>query len=84
MIVDRIDTLYVPDVMQLTKPIEFIEVKYEGKVLTARFHDIEVITFGKGQDTTSSTITIVPRRKVPLQNHLLLLQRLSRLQRCLY
>ena len=57
MIVDSIDTLYVPDVMQLTKPIEFIEVKYEGKALTARFQDIEVITFGKGQDTTSSTIT---------------------------
>ena len=57
MIVDSIDTFYIPDVMQLTKPIEFIELKYEGKALTARFQDIEVITCGKGQDTTSSTIT---------------------------
>lgn len=58
MIVNSIDTFYIPDVMQLTKPIEFIELKYEGKALTARFQDIEVITFGKGQqDTASSTIT---------------------------
>ena len=50
MIIDSIDTLHIPDVLSLEKPIEFTELKYEGNALTARFQAIEVITFGKGQD----------------------------------
>jgi len=51
MIIDSIDTLHIPDVVFLEKPVEFTELKYEGNALTARFHEIEVITFEKGQDS---------------------------------
>lgn len=55
VIVDSIDTLHIPDVLLLEKPIEFTELKYEGNALTVRFHEIEVITFGKGgQDSDSA------------------------------
>jgi hypothetical protein len=53
MIIDSIDTLQIPDVLLLEKPIEFTELKYEGNALTARFQEVEVITFGKGQDAAS-------------------------------
>jgi len=51
MIIDSIDTLHIPDVALLEKPVEFTELKYEGNTLTARFHEIEMITLGKGQDS---------------------------------
>jgi hypothetical protein len=53
MIIDSIDTLQIPDVLLLEKPVEFTEIKYEGNALTARFQEIEVITFGKGQDSAA-------------------------------
>jgi len=53
MIIDSIDTLHIPDVALLEKPVEFTELKYEGNTLTARFHEIEMITLGKGQDSAN-------------------------------
>mmetsp|Transcript_1493 Transcript_1493/g.2467 ORF Transcript_1493/g.2467 Transcript_1493/m.2467 type:complete len:961 (-) Transcript_1493:336-3218(-) len=51
IIIDSIDTLHIPGVALLEKPVEFTELKYEGNTLTARFHKIELITFGKEQDS---------------------------------
>ena len=49
--IDSIDALIIPNVLELEKPVEFTEVKYEGNVVTARFHTIKVMTFENEKDS---------------------------------
>ena len=64
MIIDSIDTLHIPDVLILTKPIEMSEIKYEQNALTTRFHAIEIVTFGKGQQE----VVDFPEKSTPKQS----------------